>query len=96
MTLFSGGYVASGEPGWSRVPSPVDPGLRLLRTEGAGEVQTPVRGAAADLVGLGDTVWFRGAKAGELLERFDQVHVVDGDAVVATWPTYRGEGRNFG
>lgn len=96
VTLFSGGYVASGEPGWSRVPSPVDPGLRLLRTEGAGEVQTPVRGAAADLVGLGDTVWFRGAKAGELLERFDQVHVVDGDAVVATWPTYRGEGRNFG
>lgn len=41
-------------------------------------------------------MWFRGAKAGELLERFDQVHVVDGDAVVATWPTYRGEGRNFG
>jgi len=96
VTLFSGGYVASGEPGWSRVPHPVDRALALLRTEGAGEVQTPVRGASADRVALGDTVWFRGAKAGELLERFDTVHVVEGDAVVATWPTYRGEGRNFG
>lgn len=96
VTLFSGGYVASGQPGWSRVPRPVDAGLHLLRTEGAGEVQTPVRGASANRVGLGERVWFRGAKAGELLERFDAVHVVDGDAVVAMWPTYRGEGRNFG
>ncbi len=96
VTLFSGGYVASGEPGWARVPRPVDAALRLLPTEGAGEVQTPVRGASADRVRLGDTVWFRGAKAGELLERFDVLHVLEGGAVVATWPTYRGEGRNFG
>ena len=96
VTLFSGGYVASGEPGWSRVPRPVDAALRLLRTEGTGEVQTPVRGASADGLRLGDRVWFRGAKAGELLERFDAVHVVERDAVVAAWPTYRGEGRNFG
>lgn len=96
VTLFSGGYVASGEPGWSRVPSPVARGLRLTRTEAAGEVQTPVRGPAADGVRMGETVWFRGAKAGELLERFDGVHVVEADAVTAIWPTYRGEGRNFG
>lgn len=96
VTLFSGGYVASGEPGWSRVPRPVEAALRLVSTEGAGEVQTPVRGALADGMGLGERVWFRGAKAGELLERFHEVHVVADDAVVATWPTYRGEGRNFG
>lgn len=96
VTLFSGGYVASGEPGWSRVPHPVEVGLRLLRTEGAGEVQTPVRGASAGRMRLGERVWFRGAKAGELLERFDVVHVVEQGAVVAAWPTYRGEGRNFG
>ncbi len=96
VTLFSGGYVASGEPGWSRVPHPVDRALRLLRTEGAGEVQTPVRGASTERLRLGERVWFRGAKAGELLERFDGVHVVEQGAVVAVWPTYRGEGRNFG
>lgn len=96
VTLFAGGYVASGEPGWSRVPRPVNGGLRLLRTEAAGEVQTPVAGAAAAALPLGGRVWFRGAKAGELLERFDTVHVVSRGALVDVWPSYRGEGRNFG
>ena len=45
---------------------------------------------------IGDLAWFRPAKAGEQLERFDDLHVVDGDQVVATVPTYRGEGQNFG
>ena len=93
---FGGGYVASGEPGWSRVPSPVRRGLSLVRTEAAGEVQTPLRGAAADRVRIGDRVWLRGAKAGELLERFDAVHLVRGNELVETVPSYRGEGRNFG
>ena len=96
VTAFGGGYVASGEPGWSRVPSPVREGWSLLRTEAAGEVQTPVRGPGVDDLRLGDRVWMRGAKAGELLERFDAVHVVRGDTVVASVPTYRGEGRCFG
>jgi D-serine deaminase-like pyridoxal phosphate-dependent protein len=96
VTAFGGGYVASGEPGWSRVPSPVRRGLSLVRTEAAGEVQTPLRGAAADRVRIGDRVWLRGAKAGELLERFDAVHLVRGNELVETVPSYRGEGRNFG
>ena len=45
---------------------------------------------------IGDRVWMRGAKAGELLERFDVVHLVAGGELVATVPSYRGEGRNFG
>jgi D-serine deaminase-like pyridoxal phosphate-dependent protein len=61
-----------------------------------GEVQTPVRGPDVDRLRLGDRVWLRGAKAGELLERFDSVHVVRGSAPVAEVATYRGEGRNFG
>jgi D-serine deaminase-like pyridoxal phosphate-dependent protein len=96
-TLFSGGYIASGTPTPDRQPSPYLPeGLTLLGTEGAGEVQTPVAGKAADGLKLGDRVWMRHAKAGELAERFTDYHVVQGDKVISTVPTYRGEGQNFG
>lgn len=94
-TVFAGGYIASGPAGASRVPKPVWPkGLRLIGTEGAGEVQTPFTGAA-DLA-VGDRVWMRHAKAGELCERFDAIQVVDAGDRRTTVPTYRGEGRNFG
>jgi D-serine deaminase-like pyridoxal phosphate-dependent protein len=96
VTAFGGGYVASGEPGWARVPKPVRRGLALLRTEATGEVQTPLRGEDADGLAIGDRVWLRGAKAGELLERFDTVHLVSGGRLVDSVPSYRGEGRNFG
>lgn len=96
-TLFSGGYIASGPAGASRVPTPVWPaGLTLLRNEGAGEVQTPVTGLAARALRIGDRVWFRHAKAGELCERLAAVCLVDPDGTVTTVPTYRGEGQCFG
>ncbi|MFE3290338.1 amino acid deaminase/aldolase [Rhodococcus sp. NPDC059234] len=96
-TLFSGGYIASGPAGASRVPTPVWPaGLALLRNEGAGEVQTPVTGLAAGALRIGDRVWFRHAKAGELCERFTDLHLVDADGTRTTVPTYRGEGQCFG
>ena len=95
-TVLGGGYPASGAPGRDRLPRPVMPkGLRLDRWEGAGEVQTPVLGPAADALRIGDRVWFRHAKAGELCERFDELHLVDGDRIVDVVPTYRGEGRTF-
>lgn len=94
-TVFAGGYIASGPAGASRVPKPVWPkGLRLLGTEGAGEVQTPLSGAAAPEIG--DRVWFRHAKAGELCERFDRLYLVDGSGARTEVPTYRGEGKCFG
>ncbi|WP_067817319.1 amino acid deaminase/aldolase [Nocardia inohanensis] len=94
-TVFSGGYIASGPAGASRVPKPVWPkGLRLIGTEGAGEVQTPL--THADGLRIGDRVWFRHAKAGELCERFGQVHLVEADGSRTTVPTYRGEGQCFG
>ena len=95
-TLLGGGYIASGPAGRSRNPVLATPGLDLLGTEGAGEVQTPVRGTSAEGLQVGDRVWLRHAKAGELCERFDTVHVVDDGAVVEAWPTYRGEGKSFG
>lgn len=96
-TCFSGGYAASGAAGVDRLPTPVSPyGLSLLGTEGAGEVQTPVRGRAAEHLRIGDHVWFRHAKAGELCERVDRVLLVSGADVVDEVPTYRGEGKAFG
>jgi D-serine deaminase-like pyridoxal phosphate-dependent protein len=95
-TALGGGYPASGPAGRDRLPVPaLPPGLRLDRQEGAGEVQTPLLGRAAADLRIGDRVWMRHAKAGELCERFDVVHLVQGDAVVDTVPTYRGEGRCF-
>ncbi|ROS40994.1 amino acid deaminase/aldolase [Amycolatopsis thermoflava] len=96
-TLYSGGFVASGPASASRLPSPYLPeGLRLLPFEGAGEVQTPVTGKAARDLRVGDRVWMRHAKAGELAERFDAYHIVVDGRVERTVPTYRGEHQNFG
>jgi D-serine deaminase-like pyridoxal phosphate-dependent protein len=95
-TLLGGGYHASGPAGADRLPRPHLPaGLRLDPLEGAGEVQTPVRGRAARGLAVGDRVYLRHAKAGELCERFDRLYVIDGDAVVDELPTYRGDGKTF-
>jgi D-serine deaminase-like pyridoxal phosphate-dependent protein len=94
-TVLGGGYPASGPAGRDRLPRPVAAGLRLDRREGAGEVQTPLLGPAAGALRIGDRVWMRHAKAGELCERFDVLHLVQGGRRVATVPTYRGEGRAF-
>ncbi|XID95973.1 amino acid deaminase/aldolase [Paenibacillaceae bacterium WGS1546] len=98
VTCMGGGYVASGSAGETKLPRPHLPtGLELFPLEGAGEVQTPLRcaGAQAAKLGLGDPVFFRHAKAGELCERFDALHVVSGGAVVGRYSTYRGMGETF-
>ncbi len=95
-TALGGGYLASGAGDASRLPRPHLPaGLRLDKQEGAGEVQTPLLGAPARDLQIGDRVFFRHAKAGELCERFDRLHVVSGEEVVEVLPTYRGEDRTF-
>ncbi|MEU1279851.1 amino acid deaminase/aldolase [Streptomyces sp. NPDC005805] len=96
VTVLGGGYPASGAAGPDRSPVPWLPqGLRYDPQEGAGEVQTPLLGPPADDLLIGDKVWFRHAKAGELCERFETLHLVEGDRVTASVPTYRGEGRAF-
>jgi D-serine deaminase-like pyridoxal phosphate-dependent protein len=96
VTVLGGGWVASGPSGRDRLPVPWLPaGLRLDGLEGAGEVQTPLRGPAADQLAVGDRVWFRHAKAGELCEHVNTLHVVDGDTLAGSVETYRGEGKAF-
>ncbi len=95
-TVLGGGWIASGPPVASRQPLPVWPaGLQTMPREGAGEVQTPLKGAAARDLKVGDRVWFRHSKSGELAERVDRYHVVDGADLVGEVPTYRGEGKAF-
>lgn len=96
VTVLGGGYPASGAAGRDRLPTPYLPeGLRYDPMEGPGEVQTPLLGSAADDLLIGDKVWFRHAKAGELAERFSEFHLIDDDRVSAVVPTYRGEGQTF-
>jgi D-serine deaminase-like pyridoxal phosphate-dependent protein len=95
-TALGGGYLASGSGDAARLPSPwLPPGLALDPEEGAGEVQTPLLGEAAAGLSIGDRVYLRHAKAGELCERFDSLHLVQAGELVAEVPTYRGEGKTF-
>jgi D-serine deaminase-like pyridoxal phosphate-dependent protein len=95
-TALGGGYLASGSGDPARLPSPWLPaGLELDTEEGAGEVQTPLSGDAARDLQIGDRVYMRHAKAGELCERFDTLHLIEGEEIVDVVPTYRGEGQTF-
>jgi D-serine deaminase-like pyridoxal phosphate-dependent protein len=93
VTVHGAGWIASGPADPSRLPVPALPeGLRMLPAEGAGEVQTPLRGAAAAALRPGDRVWWRHAKAGEVCEHVDALHLVRGETIERTVPTYRGDG----
>jgi D-serine deaminase-like pyridoxal phosphate-dependent protein len=95
-TALGGGYLASGSGDKARLPSPwLPPGLDLDPGEGAGEVQTPLLGDAAAGLQIGDRAYLRHAKAGELCEHFNTLHLVEGEEIVDVVPTYRGDGKAF-
>lgn len=95
-TVLGGGWIASGPPGQDRLPRPVWPeGLRMLPREEAGEVQTPLQGDAARELAVGDRVFFRHVKAGELSEHLDGFVLVEDGRILDEIPTYRGEGKVF-
>jgi D-serine deaminase-like pyridoxal phosphate-dependent protein len=95
-TLLGGGWIASGPPAPDRMPQLAWPhGLRYVGREGAGEVQSPLRGTGAAALRVGDRVWLRHTKAGELSEHLDEFAMVDDGVVVETMKTYRGEGKAF-
>jgi D-serine deaminase-like pyridoxal phosphate-dependent protein len=92
-TVAGGGLVASGPAGRDRLPVPwAPPGLHLIGLEGAGEVQTPLGGPGASALLVGELVWFRHAKSGEVAEHVREAHLLRGNEIVETAPTYRGTG----
>ncbi|HVL00390.1 MAG TPA: amino acid deaminase/aldolase [Dongiaceae bacterium] len=95
LTCNGGGYVASGPADKLKLPQPYLPaGMRLEPNEGAGEVQTPIHVLGSNLRN-GDPVFFRHAKAGELCERFNTLHLLRGTTVEDQVNTYRGDGQVF-
>jgi D-serine deaminase-like pyridoxal phosphate-dependent protein len=95
-TLLGGGWLASGPGAPDRMPQLVWPaGLKFVPREGAGEVQSPVRGSEAERLAIGDRVWLRHLKAGELSEHVNAFALVDDGTIVDTVPSYRGEGKAF-
>ena len=95
-TLLGGGWIASGPPTADRMPQLAWPrGLKMVPREMAGEVQTPLTGSAAAALRVGDRVWLRHTKAGELSEHLDSFAIVSDGTIVETVPTYRGEGKVF-
>jgi D-serine deaminase-like pyridoxal phosphate-dependent protein len=93
VTVAGGGFIASGATGKDRSPLPwAPPDLHLTGLEGAGEVQTPLTGTGARLLQIGDWVWFRHAKSGELAEHTNLVHLLRGSSIAESVPSYRGLG----
>ena len=93
VTVAGGGLVASGPSGKDRLPVPwAPPGLHLTALEGAGEVQTPLTGPGASALIVGEMVWFRHAKAGEIAEHVREAHLLVGSEITEVVPTYRGTG----
>lgn len=95
-TALGGGYTASGEINVNKRPVPYLPaGIKLVDQEGCGEVQTPFNYTGTDKLTLGDPVFFRHAKAGELCERFNEMLFVRKGQITERAPTYRGLGKAF-
>lgn len=96
VTCNGGGYIASGATSLHKQPKPYLPeGLKLINDEGCGEVQTPLLINDSHQIEIGDSVFFRHAKAGELCEHFNELHLIRNRKVVDTVKTYRGEGLKY-
>lgn len=96
ITCLGGGYIASGEAGQMKVPIPYLPhGLELLKHEGAGEVQTPLKNKSQYSFEVGDSIIMRHAKAGEVCERFEKILLIKDNKRIGEVPTYRGDGKTF-
>lgn len=95
-TCLGGGYIASGATGIDKQPKPYLPeGIELSENEATGEVQTPFEYNGNEKLGIGDTILFRHAKAGEINERFNEMYLISDGKITDKVKTYRGEGQCF-
>jgi len=96
FTCLGGGYVASGSTGVDKQPKPYLPeGIQITENEGCGEVQTPFVYKGNTNFKIGDAVFFRHSKAGELCERFNELYLIKDGKITDKVPTYRGMGKCF-
>ena len=97
----SGGFIAGGSVSADKCPTPfANPyKLKAYPDEGFGEVQTPLqivaRKADQEEITLGDPVFFRPAKSGEIAEHFEHYILKRQYDIVNIVPTYRGMGKIF-
>lgn len=90
-TCKSGGFVASGEASIDKLPQPWLPARgKLIKTEGCGEVQTPVCYPQSVLLQINDPIFFRPAKAGEIAEHFNHYYFIEKNQIAGSYKTYRG------
>lgn len=96
LTVHGGGYVGSGNIGKEKAPVILSPkGAELIESEMAGEIQTPIIYRGLQKIQIGDPIFFRHSKAGELLERFQSVYVISENQIIDEWKSYRGDGQCF-
>jgi len=91
VTAYSGGYVCSGGRNFPKIVMPE--GCAITKLEGFGEVQTPIT-FDPKLVSIkpGNLVICRLAKAGEPMERFNEVIAISKGKIIDRFKTYRGCG----
>ena len=98
ITASYGGYVASGSIGINKQAVPYLPeGLKLIKEEGTGEVQTPFDTMHCnETLRIGDPIFMRSSKAGEICERFNKIHILIDKKNFISVNTYRGIGKCYG
>lgn len=95
-TCLGGGYIASGSIGKDKLPTIVYPKrASLFKNEGAGEVQTPFYCQKTIDLKTENFAILRHAKAGELCERFNELHLLSQGENIGKITTYRGDGNCF-
>jgi len=96
-TCHGGGFIASGAIEVAKAPQVYLPSSGYLdKLEGAGEVQSPIRFKhLKDSIEIGDPIFLRHAKSGELCERFQKLYVLDEKSQFEI-ATYRGSNCTFG
>ncbi|MEX0810824.1 MAG: amino acid deaminase/aldolase [Chitinophagales bacterium] len=96
FTAHGGGYTASGAIGKDKEAQIYLPKeAALIPQEGAGEVQTPFKYSGNLQLKLGQPVFMRHSKAGELFERFKEVALIKDGKIIGKILSYRGEGQCF-